>query len=141
MAATKFGVVYSQTTGRIRAIYIPDTDAQLQSIRPRPGEALQLFTQAEYAALPALQDALIKITGVTPSNDRYAVVDTSIPKQQADATGNVDSVIIADPLCGDSIPGKTLIADRLAGVGWKWAADTGFSDTRPVPVAAGPKGG
>jgi hypothetical protein len=107
---TKFAVIYSKSTGRIRWEFCPDDDSQLNDIRLLDGEDVLILKNSDRTILPDLQDKINKKTGKVPQDDRYAVVDS---------LNNVVSVIIADPLCGDSVPSCQLIAHPTASPGWK----------------------
>jgi hypothetical protein len=110
MSATKFAVIYSKATGRIRWEFHPDDDSQLNDIKLLDGEDVLILKNSEKVILPDLQDKLNKKTGKVPKDDRFAVVDQ---------LGNVVGAIIADPLCGDSVPSCQLIAHAEASPGWK----------------------
>ena len=138
---TKAGIRYSQRTGRIRSIIIPDTDRELNAIILRQGEAL---LKLDPSSLPivdgrpdfrAVQLRLNAITGKAPAReDHYVVID--------DRNGDVLGAIVADPDCGDSVPsGKTLIQrdDAKELLGWMdkdgVLQRTRFVDGVPVRVA------
>ncbi len=114
MAATRVGLVYSTTTWRLRAVVVPDDDAQLSDARFLGlGEAMWSISAATYTGkdTAALQLVLNVLTGHAPSGDRYANVDSG---------NNVVSVHIADPVgCGDPAPsvGATLIPHATAQPG------------------------
>lgn len=112
-----FGVVYSKTTGRIRSIIHPDSDSELNNIPVGIGEASIKLDNANYLDLDTLQTFLSSITGITPSNDRYAVVDSQ---------GVVIGAVIAD-ITIDAVPGAQLIKHPSASTGWTWSADAGFT--------------
>ncbi len=109
-------VIYSQTTGRIRSVIVPQTANEQITPNLLPGEAVQQFDiSIAKQDLNALQASLNAITGLTPTNDRFAIVDV---------LGNVVGATIACPACGDSVPGHQLIANPAASPGWKLVAGT-----------------
>jgi hypothetical protein len=135
-----FGVIYSKATGRIRShTGTGHTSSEIDSIlKVGTGEALFKFNDNQFGDLPTLQSLLSQSTGLTPSNDRYAIVDTSIISLSIlNSVGNVVGSIIADPSCGDNIPGYELIAHSDATKGWKYTSLTGFVDIRPVAIKVG----
>src|SRR5437660_1321971 len=109
-----FGIIYSKNTGRIRWWIVPDNDNELNALNLKPGELLLKVDNSLYGDLFHLQDLVSQKTGLIPSNDRYAVIDS---------LGNVVSAIIADPLCGDQITGFQLIAHDIACPGWKYISN------------------
>jgi hypothetical protein len=124
-----FAIVYSKQTGRVRTVYSPgQSTTDLKGIQVSQGEALLTFNDNQYTDPFALQDLVTSKTGITPQNDRYAIVDQ---------LGNVIGSVIADTQCGDSIPNAQLIAHPSATVGWTYSAITGFLDLRPVAVKVG----
>lgn len=143
--ATKFAIIYSQKTGRIRRIKHPDFDRELDAIPLLPGEAFMIRDRSEYKAfivdgvtLPALdclQDLVTKETGLEPKDDRYVIVDDS---------GKVVGVTPADLTCGDAeaVVGFELIKEPLADIGWEKNPDGTFEDKRPAtawpPEKVGP---
>lgn len=114
-----FGVIYSKVTGRIRWWIKPDNDNVLDNIKLQDGEAFLKLDDSLYGDVLKLQDIIFQQTGLSPSNDRYAIVD---------ANGNVTGALIADPLCGDSIKDCQLIAHDKAGVGWTYDVNKGFTE-------------
>jgi hypothetical protein len=114
---TKFAVVYSKNTGRIRREIFPDSDYELDNIILFSGEDIFILDNSEKAILDDLQVKINKKTGLTPLNDRYAIVDKK---------NNVVGAIIADPLCGDQIPNHRLVPHEKAGPGWKLDTVKGF---------------
>jgi hypothetical protein len=107
--STKFAVIYSINTGRIRWEFHPDYDEQLDDINLLDGEAVLILDNSEKALLPDLQDKISKKIGKTPTDDRFVVVDKN---------NNVVSIVIADPNI-DSIPEHQLIPHATANLGWK----------------------
>lgn len=125
MPATQFAVRYSQTTGRVRSWINfngpSEGDSLLSTVVPAPGEAVATFPISQYGDLPTIQSLVNGITGMTPSGDRYAIIDPS----QVDANGNqlVVGALICDPDgCGDSIPEMDLVVHPDACVGWTYTA-------------------
>lgn len=118
MASTKFLVVYSKNTGRIRWIMRSDDDSEHALISLKDGEAMLELENEKYGNHLEVQEHVNRHTGTTPENDRYAIVHPS---------GEVVGVIFADPLCGDSIEGHNLIPHETADVGWKHDKVKGFS--------------
>lgn len=127
-----FGVVFSKVTGRLRAVYKPDKDSDLDGIRLGDGESLMRLADKQYGDLPALQDLVSTQTGLIPTNDRYAIVDSR---------GDVKGAILADPQAGDTIADARLVASDKAVEGWTYTDASGFTDTRPTiaPVKGGGK--
>lgn len=117
-----FGVVYSKVTGRIRTIYKPDKDSDLDGIRLGDGESQLRFADKQYSDLSTLQDLVSSQTGLIPVNDRYAIVDSR---------GDVKGAILADPQAGDAVVGARLVANDKAVEGWTYTDASGFTDTRP----------
>jgi len=105
-------VIYSERTGRLRR-YITDqilTDVQLLEKFPAlPGESHEFFDELP-GDISDLQDALNLITGKTPADDRYVLVNPA---------GGVTGAILADPDAGDSVDGLTLVEHTDADVGWR----------------------
>lgn len=125
-----FAVVYSKATGRIRSIYVPDNDAQLSSIILSKGESIQVFQDKEYGDVNDLQERITKITGITPQDDKYAIVDTN---------GVVVAVVLADPDSGDIVPGHDLIKDPDVKEGYIYDKATKvFTDPNVEAVPADP---
>lgn len=118
MSSTKIGIAYSKTTGRVRWFVIPDNDKELDSLKAGEGEIILIVNRSVDNSLPILQAQVTQSSGLTPSNDRYAIIDPN----QTDAQGNqiVIGAVIADPSCGDKFPGKTFISHAQAGVGWSY---------------------
>jgi len=112
-------IVYSSRTGRIRQIVIDDTRsdrALTHFITKQPGESSR--GMALESSVVAQQVALTAVTGLRPSNDRYVAYDNA---------GVVDRVFIGDPDAGDTIRGRTVIADTRARIGWRRnRGDTGW---------------
>lgn len=111
-----FQVVYSKTTGRVRSYVVPQFANESVTAQTGAGEAVLTFPMAQYGNLPAIQKLVAIATGLTPSNDRYAIVN---------AQGMVVGAIYADPVgCGDSLAGNqkfagdSLVASQIAGPGW-----------------------
>lgn len=103
-------VIYSATTGRIRSIIVPQTANEQIQPNLLPGEAVQQFDMSVAKQdLNALQVSLNAITGLTPSNDRFAIVDKN---------NNVIGAVIACPACGDAVPNCQLIPSATAAPGW-----------------------
>lgn len=124
MAASKFPVIYSAQTGRIRSWWKLDDDSELQIVKTLPGELFSVFPMEEYGDLPILQELISRVTGLAPKDDRYAVVDSR---------GVVIGAIHADLACGDKVDGHELIPHNEAGPGWVKDSDGKMKDTRPVP--------
>lgn len=124
---TKFAVIYSQATGRVRWYLKPDQDSELNQLKPGTGEAIQIIPMEQYGNHVDVQTALNRITGLNPANDRYAIVDV---------LNNVVGITIADPLCGDAPPsGSTWLPHATADVGWSKLIDGTLADLRVyVPV-------
>lgn len=123
--AAKVGVIYSQNTGRVRCIIVPDKDSELDNAKLAPGEALHKVDKAQISDVSAAQASVSAVSGKVPSSDRYAVVSD---------TGAVVGAIIADPAI-DSIKGFQLIQSDDAGPGWTYSADTGFTKpVSPIPL-------
>ena len=125
-APTKFWVVYSKATGRIRSIVRGETAEEESNITVKlnSGEAVRTLPIASYGNHVAVQPMLTSMVGISPLNDRYALVDSN---------GIVQGAIIADPLCGDSVPGFTLIAHPTAEKGWIYNSATSIFSA-PVKV-------
>lgn len=117
MPASSVQLVYSQTTGRLRSIVVPDADRELIGRTVKSGESILIISSAEYATASASADGLqamvTAITGAPPAEDRYVFL------QNIDSIEYVITAVIADPVgCGDMPPpGMTLIAHDSAGTG------------------------
>lgn len=83
-------------------INVPNVLSFLSQVPIGAGEGRLVYNKLGNGAdtLNAWQAAVTTATGLTPSNDGYFVVD---------ASGNITGKIIADPLCGDAVPGCTLV--------------------------------
>lgn len=122
-----FAIIYSKNTGRIRWILKPKDNSEnylLDKINLNNGEAVLILDDSKYCILPDLQELLNQQTGLTQTDDRFAIVDKD---------GNVKGSIIADLACGDSISDCELLAHSGAEVGWKYDKINGFEDKRPKP--------
>ena len=111
----QFGVVYSTNTGRIREVITASNPKDLSSVNLRKGEALLKLDNNQYGDLPTLQSTVSLQTGLTPSNDRYAIVDPQ---------GNVIGATIADPTIDPPPANDTLIQSDAAVPGWKYTNAT-----------------
>ena len=113
----EFGIVYSKNTGRIRSIVIPEENEQhiLDLVNLNNGEAFIRFDMEDFDNEEVLQEKLNKITGITPKDDRYVVVDND---------GKIESIIIADEKCGDKIKGKQMIKHAEATMNWTFNKNT-----------------
>lgn len=115
MPASTVGLVYSQTTGRLRSIVIPDNNGELIGRKLNSGESILIISSSQFATASAdgLQDMVTATTGTTPVNDRYVFL------KNIDSIEYVIAAVIADPVgCGDMAPpGMTLIAHDSAGPG------------------------
>jgi len=110
----QFAVVYSATTGRIRSVVIGSTQ-DLSSVKVGKGEAKIILDNGLYGDLPTLQSTVSLQTGLTPSNDRYAIVDPQ---------GNVIGATIADPTIDPPPANDTFVQSDVAGPGWKYTNAT-----------------
>lgn len=115
-------IVYSVATGRVRRVVdpqaaVPNVIQFLAQAKLGPGEAAMVYTKTGTDNVIAWQAAVNAKTGKTPTGDRYCVID---------AGNNILGSLIADPACGDSVPGCTLAAHATAGpgAGWTFAAGT-----------------
>lgn len=132
MSSTKIPVCYSLNTGRIRWWASPDNDNEISLYSAGKGEALLLIDRTAYSNdINVLQSLVSTITGVTPSNDTYAVVSLA----QIDSDGNLSVVgsLIADPDgCGDAVTNCSLIPSNQAKWGWKYNPTTKQFISPPV---------
>ena len=115
-------ITYSVATGRVRRVLdpqvnVPNVIAFLAQAKLSAGEAAMVYSKTGADDLNAWQAAANAHTGLTPSGDRYCIID---------AGNNIVGVVIADPACGDGIPGCTLVAHAIAGpgAGWTYSAGT-----------------
>lgn len=115
-------VVYSVSTGVIRYIASSTRDRDIPSVELRDGEGVLHVPQSAARDIPALVERVRQITGRAESG-RCAVVNNGI----------VIDTIVADPFCGDAIPGCLLIATDEAGIGWSY---DGFRFSPPPPTEA-----
>lgn len=129
-AQTKAAIVYSAATSRVRRVIIPDKDAELGSVTVGKGEAVILVDRASMSVLAKAQSIVTAKTGVVPTNDRYVVVPSGKGVQP------VTAVVIADPDCGDIVPGADLIQHDTADVTWQYDRDKG-AFVAPAPADPG----
>lgn len=124
-------IVYSVATGRVRRVVDPEVNvpnvlAFLNQVHIAPGEARLLYNKVGGGAdtLPAWQAAVNAHTGLSPDTaqaDWYVGVD---------ANNAIQSWCIADPACGDSLPGLTLVKAPW-GADNRWTYD-GTTFAAPV---------
>jgi hypothetical protein len=118
-------VIYSATTGRIRSIIVPQGNEKI-SPNLLAGEAVQQFDMSVAKQdLNTLQASLNAITGLSPANDRFAIIDNN---------GNVTGAVIADPSCGDVVPACQLVASPNATIGWKFQAGVFIPPIIPISL-------
>ena len=118
-------IVYSVATGRIRRFMSSNRSGELSKVAIADGEAfMKIAPQSGGFDLDSLQGMVNVQTGKTPADDRYVVIDS---------VGNIVGAILADPLCGDSLPGCSLIAHALADGAWAYDKLTGIFTPPPPP--------
>jgi len=124
-------IVYSAATGRVRRVIdpnaaVPNVITFLAQAKARPGEAVMAYTKQGGGAdtLAAWQAAVTTLTGKTPTNDRYCVID---------ANNNIVGVVNADPLCGDAVPNCTLVAHATADQTWTFTPPNIFTAPATLP--------
>lgn len=121
----KVAVIFSKSTGRIRSIFQPEKELELNRIKLIPGEDyLILYLDEATIDINVLQQKVSSLTGTIPKNDRYAIVDNN---------GNIVGSLIADPTCGDKILNCTLIQSDNADKGWSWTQGGGFISPQEKP--------
>ncbi len=136
-------IVYSAATGRVRRVIDPEGEALHPShLKLAPREASLLYTKVgggndhlhawqvavarhcgkRPKTVHPVTEAHYAAAGLTPAvvADRYVVID---------AGGKIVGVVAADPACGDSIAGHTLVAHDSADERWTY---TGGVFTAPV---------
>jgi len=106
--------IYSTATGRLRRV-ISNSVGETQSddallIKHIAGTGESALIVLDNLGIDGFQAAVTVESGKTPANDRYAVIHQN---------GDVENIIIADPLAGDSVRNKTLVASETARVGWR----------------------
>jgi hypothetical protein len=113
-------IIYSIATGRARRIVdpqinVPNVIQFLAQAALCAGEAAMIYAKTGSDNVSAWQTAVNVKTSKTPSGDRYCIID---------AGNNIIGVVVADPACGDSVPGCTLVAHATAGpsAGWTFSA-------------------
>jgi hypothetical protein len=115
MAATKFPAIYSIATGRVRRYSFLDSDVELANVHPGQGEGILLFPIGQFGNHVAVQALVTAQTGIVPSNDRYVLID---------GQGNYKGAILADVLCGDALPGVTLVQHATVNESWTISVQT-----------------
>ena len=105
---------YSTATGRLRRI-VNNSAGENQSNRALENTHPAFTGETrirvrDNLGLDGVVAAVLTDSGITPANDRYAVIDSS---------GAVVNTLLADPLAGDSIPEHTLVASDTARIGWR----------------------
>lgn len=127
-------IVYSVATGRVRRVIdpnaiVPNVIAFLAQAKAGAGEAVMVYNKQGSGAdtLAAWQSAVTTLTGKTPANDRYCIID---------ANNNIIGSLIADPSCGDAVPNCTLVAHATADQTWTFTPPNIFvaPATLPKPV-------
>lgn len=121
-------IIYSANTGRLRRLTrdeIQDDAALLFNNPVGQGEGVLMYPADDpiFDTLVGVQAEITAQTGLTPTNDRYVVVDPANDHQ-------VEGVYILDPACGDSIQDRTLVADANALPGSRLLSDGSFQ--RPL---------
>lgn len=114
-------IVYSAATGRVRRVLDPQKVVAnviqfLAQANLGVGEAAMVYTKTGADNVTAWQAAANAHTGLTPTADRYCVID---------AGNNIVGTVIADPACGDGYPNCTLVAHPIAGPGAGWTYSAG----------------
>lgn len=106
-------VIYSTRTGRVRRIISDEvrSEAKLEALFP-PGVG-EASIRAGGATLEEIQEAVSDLTGLVPTNDRVAVVDSN---------GIVVAAIMADHVIDSSSAG-VLVAHAEAQIGWRRMLD------------------
>lgn len=113
----KFAIIYSKKTGRIRR-FSTVTDGIPEISPVKDGENMLVFEEDKYGDLYTLQNLINTVTGLTPTDDRYAIIDNK---------GDVQGSILADPEgCGDSVPDMVLVKHANADKGWIYDKEDGF---------------
>lgn len=123
-------LIYSVSTGRRRAVIVGSpTNPVLTDglgVLKVSDEHYQELGKKFTGTNDPLQDYITQQTGLVPVDDRYAVVD---------GNGKIVGALIADPLCGDCIPGHTLIRHDKADPSWTYAKDVQGKDSFTAPPA------
>jgi hypothetical protein len=113
-------IVYSTATGRVRRVVDPqkivtNVIAFVAQAGAQAGESTLVYNNTGTGNLSAWQAAVNAKTLKTPTGDRYCIID---------AGNNIVGVCFADPLCGDAVPGCTLVQHDTAGPGWTYSGTT-----------------
>jgi len=128
MTATKFALVYSESTEIIRRVIVPDRDEDLGNVHVAgDGEVMVVGDLATYVDYDSAHSVFTALMGREPGHGRCAVIDDH---------GNVVNLQMACPDL-DSIPGHLLVQSKDAQVGWTWTQAEGFK-APPEPPAEAP---
>ncbi len=114
-------VVYSQRSGVIRRVVLPDPGERVID-HMRPGECVAAIPNTVLMPdgtpdMAKVRQAMLAVTGTEPPEPRCAVI----------RDGMVINVIMADPEI-DHVEGCALVLDDEASIGWTW---TGGRFKRP----------
>lgn len=114
-------IIYSATTGRIRRV-IKNSNNENQSnselllVHPALTGELHI-NAADELSIEDYQNEVIVISGITPANDRHAVINSN---------GDVTGIILACLACNDSIENHTLVAHQKAQINWRQLVNGSF---------------
>ncbi len=120
-------VIYSLATGRVRRWLVPDEDGHLLHGAIK-GEGV-MHVPARYSGnILTLQSYVTTRTGLTPAHDRYVIIDRR--------TTTIVGALIADPACGDAVPGCDLVQHDMADGSWTvaWTHDGAAFTAPPMPT-------
>jgi hypothetical protein len=110
-------IIYSSLSGRIRRIINDPTSSPQDMEAMHPRRTNEVSAHLPMGAVDTLQGQINAITGKTPIDSRYAVIN---------ADGDVTNVISCEPELGDSVEGHTLVESPVARIGWRQMLDGSF---------------
>ena len=115
---------YSTATGRLRRA-TRNSSGESFSNKHLENNNLAAFGETRIRIrdnldISGIETEVLKRSGITPANDRYAVVNSN---------GDVVNIIIADPLCNDSVENHILVENPDARIGWRQMRDGTFQRT------------
>jgi hypothetical protein len=105
--ASRFAVFFATESKVLRRKVIPDYDAQLESLRPAPGESMLLLPLSEPHDDVSCRAEIASATGVSPPSGRCCIIEKS---------GAVITICNADPALDTHAKGQ-IVANEGAGPG------------------------
>lgn len=127
--ASRLAVFYLTDSKILRRKVIPDFDAELDGLRPMPGESMLLLPLSRPYDDTSCRAAIAAATGVSPPSGRCCVIDE---------TGGVIAVCNAYPAI-DTHPDGVMVASDNAGPGDRYVGGVFLRQYR-VAAPADPAG-